>query len=1109
MSLQILTGSAGVGKTTRLYQGILRSAQAEPNRRHVVLVPEQFSMETQRRLVEMHPGHAILNIDVLSFERLAWRVLAEQGMSGCRVLDEAGKGMLLRRAAGQHGKELTVFRRNLSRAGFIHRMKSMMSELMQYGVQPSDLERLADETEAHSLLSAKLRDLEIFYEAFLGNLEEGTIPAEELPSLLLRELPRSGYLRDASVALDGFAGFTPVQYRILGEIFRQAKETAVTLTLPEGEDLSVSAPEHALFARTRETARSLLVIAEEIGVPAEIRVCPPDPAIPAKPADLGHLERHFLRYGPDSRYPGKPERIRLLAARNPAEEVRGAVHEILRLVREEGLRYREIAVVTGDLEGYRPLLAKEFAEAGIPFFMDRKKGVMDNPLVTFLRSAMEAVEKGFTYETVFRYLKSGLANLAREQTDLLENYVLAAGIKGVGKWQQPWDRTVPGREDLNLEELNALREMASAPLLRLREAALAKPRRLKNATAGLRALMEEADTAGQLAAMSETWEAEGEYAKADEYARITEAVLDLLDEADRLLGEETLSLAELGDILDAGLSELQLGMIPPCLDQLTIGDIERSRLSGLRVLIFLGLNEGIVPKPETAGGILSDEEREILRDHRVELAPTNRENGYRECFSLYELLTKPTRELVLSFSRMSGDGKSLAPSYYLTQLHRIFPELAEEELPAIPAIDSLSAAGEAMAASAGRLREEEPEDWWKELYCRMAEEPSESERLNRILDACFFRYEGSPLSRAAAKQLYGDTIYGSVTRLEQYAACAYAQFLSYGLGLTERAEYEFDQRDRGNFFHRALEMIFREMREQGISPKEITEEQRRTLVDSGIRAAAENVGSTILTDTAHNAYYLERWRKMTDRTVWAICDQLAQSDFLPEAFELHFDGSRSAALNLALGDDRRMILHGVVDRMDLCEDGDRIYVKIVDYKTGGTTFDLNRVYQGLQLQLVVYLDAVMEQEERRHPDREVIPAGIYYYHIADPNIEGTAPLAPERLEAEMRKKLQLTGVTNSGNHVSDHMEKTAGVSVTPEQFALLRRHVRRRSAEFGRGILDGEIGVVPYKNKKGCACDYCAFASVCGFDAKLPGYRYRRLTEEPEEKIWQKISEEV
>lgn len=527
---------------------------------------------------------------------------------------------------------------------------------------------------------------------------------------------------------------------------------------------------------THETAEELLRICEAVHVSLEVFGCEPGPECRPVSAEINHLRQHFLRYGKGCRYEKETGDIRLCISCSPREEAVRAVQEIHELTRKEGYRYREIAIVSGDPERYRPFLTEVLEREKIPYFMDQKAGVMGNPLVVFLRRAMEAVEKNFAYEPMFGYLKSGLSDLSPDEIDRLENYVRATGRRGLKQWQETWDRSYKDHETIDFEELNRWRRQAAEPLFRLREGLRGEPGLVSQAVEALRALMEKCEVDRKLAEMQEQLEASGDPQRADEFEQVGAAVRELLLQTEQLLGQEKLSLRELGDVLDAGLAEVRLGSIPQRLDQVSIGDLERSRLGDIRALIFLGLNEGIVPKPPGDGGILTDEEREILRGHRLMLAPTARENGYREQFTVYRLLTRPSEHILLSLSRLTTDGQALRPSWYVTQLQRMFPRLTTEnteykaEEKSCPPVFSLPSALEALARTADQLREQEPEGWWKELYLLLAREEDTKAGLQKIMDACFYRYEGTQIQKAVTRMLYGDVLAGSVTRLEQYAA---------------------------------------------------------------------------------------------------------------------------------------------------------------------------------------------------------------------------------------------------------------------------------------------------------------------------------------------------
>lgn len=1105
MPLQLLLGASGTGKTHLLYEKLIASAGVHPRVRHIALVPEQFTMETQRKLVQMHPSHAILNIDVLSFERLAYRVFEEKGMGEFQILDDIGKNMLLRRVAGKRKEDLTLFQKNLGRAGFVSRMKSMLCELYQYGVGEEQLRQMVAQTGGQTLLNRKLSDLLVLYQAFQAALSERTIPAEELLTILAKVLPEADFLRGAVVALDGFTGFTPIQCRILEEMFRQCRLVSLALPLPQEIPLE-PVEEHELFAVSKQTVKRVRKLAEAAETPVEVFYASCGETGPVRFAQspaLAYLERRLFRYGGEAPWKGRPEGISLHLAQNPREEAALAAEEIKRLVQDQGRRYREIAVVAGDLAGYRSYLEEALRAADIPYFMDTKKGILGNPLAELIRSALEAVEKNFPYEAVFGYLRTGLTPLTRRQVDLLDNYVRATGRRGASAWRKTWDRGYRGQENLDFEELNRLREAAVGPLFRLRETMRGT---VAEALAGIRALLLELQVSEKMEALAGQFEAAGELRRGEEFRKAGDCLEELFGKMEQLLGEEHLSFAEFGDVLESGLAEVRLGAIPSCLDQVQVGDLERSRLTEIRALLFLGLNDGIVPAPAAAGGILSDEERDVLEQLSVTLAPTAKKRAFMERFYLYSVLTKPSEILWLSASKLSGSGEARQPSSVAGQIRRLFPELSWEENERD--IYSLETARETLAKSAGHLRKQEPEGWWLSLYRLLSRQPDQQEALERILDGCFFQRPEGKISRAASRAVYGDVLSGSVTRLERYAACAYAQFLTYGLRLTERVEYEFGGADRGNFFHKALETFFHCLREENLAPEQITEEKRRELTARCIESAAGSVGADILKTTAKNAYYLARWSRITDRTLWAICEQWKAGDFRPAAAELSFDGRQASVMSWELGEGEQMYLRGLVDRLDICQDGDRLYVKIVDYKTGNISLDLNEVYHGLQLQLAVYLDAVMEMVERQNPGKKVIPAGIYYYHVEEPLVDGSEASTPEELDAKRRKALQLKGLTNGEEESASHMEPVSGEKITAEQFGLLRSFVRRKVQELGKGILEGDIAAAPYQRKKGAACEFCGFGAVCGFDRKLPGYQTRKLSEWKAADIWAKIGEE-
>ncbi len=1122
MSLQFVFGGAGTGKSFFLNQTMVREAEENPGGQFFAIVPEQFTMETQRELVMLSSGHSIMNIDIVSFERLSYRVFEELSCMPGIILDDMGKSMLLRKACASVEKQLQVYKNHLDRAGFIEQLKSTMSEFGQYRIGEEELSGLAGKTENRPLLNRKLKDLLLLFGAFRDAMGEGMITAEELLPSLCRVIPRSRKLRGSVITLDGFTGFTPAQYQVIGELLRCCKSLRVAITIDCGGNIWKAGKQDDFFALSRKTAAMLNKMAAEAKAGREEDVLLSEPLRVLKGSELAFLAKRLFRDGGEA-FPGETREIFLSGEASPSEEVRAMAERLAALVREEGYRYREIAVVCGDMEGYRPLLSQAMAEAGLPAFLDDKRSLLTNPAVEYMRAALEAVEKDFSYESVFRYLKCGFLSFEEDVLFELENYVLALGIRGHRRWEEPWELLYKGGEHVNLVVLNEARQRAAVPLLVLRETFKKKGATVREMTEALFRFLEEGAVRERLLAMAAGFLREGSYSLAKEYEQAYGQLLELFDRIVGLLGEETLSVKTYNDVLDAGCREIRVGVIPAALDRILVGDVERSRLKDIKVLFFIGVNDGNVPKRKRQGGLLSELDREDLAPY-AELTPSRRESSLIDKFYFYLTVTKPSHRLYISYAAADETGEKKNPSPYLGYLRRLFPELSSGRQEK-PLVLTKLLAFQMLAEGMEEYREGRASGLWNALYGCLLEEEGNRKLLEKLTGAAFFSYGGDQISRAAARALYGDPLTGSVTRLETYASCAYAQFLTYGLRLVKRREFEFAALDMGNVFHRAIELCFRYAAEDGTAVSDLDGAGRRALVERAMEEAAGAAGGNVLHASARNEYLLSRMGRITEKTVWALGEQLKAGEFKPAAFELKFAPGESAAMRIALRDGGSMQLAGKIDRVDLFEEADKVYVKIIDYKSGGMDFDLNAVYGGLELQLVVYLDAVMRQEQRKHPDKEIVPAGMFYYQVQDPILERKG--ADGGSEAEFLEALRPKGVFN-GETVSLFQKEfqedgksrwipavmkdgvpVAGKSaaISGKQFEHLRNFVYRQMEQFGSAIAAGEISARPYRRKDRTGCDYCEFRSVCGFDRKLSGYEYRRFAEKAPEDIWRELAE--
>lgn len=1138
MALQLILGGSGSGKTTYLYDEVIRLSMEHPQEQYFLIVPEQFTMQTQKDIVTRHPNHGTMNIDIVSFARLAYRIFEELAVEQLSVLDDMGKSMVLRKVAAAQKRQLVLFGGQLSKPGFVGQLKSMLSEFYQYGITPEALREMAPSARS-PLLRQKLEDLALVEQSFQEYIEGHYITTEQVLDVLCRLIPESGLIRNSVIALDGYTGFTPVQYRLTELFLVYAKQVYVTVTADEAAGIYGKMGIQNLFYMSRQMAVRLSEIAEKNQVKKlpDIILGEQKNRRFARRPELAWLEQNLFRYGTETTYTGEAtDSIVFFQASNPSGEVSHIVHEIQRLVQEGKARYREIAVITGDLPGYGKEITHQFTQNQIPHFMDDKKNVLDNCLVELIRASLEAVRQDFSYESVMRYLRTGLVSQERTMVDRLENYILAMGIRGGKRFRETWERTYRGAGDLNVTEVNAFKDRVLAPLFAMQERFRQADLTIAGMTEAVLTLLADCRAEEQLESYQEYFTKIGEHRLAKEYGQVYGLVTELLKRLSDLLGEERVSRKEYLEILDAGFAELKVGVIPAVADRVVVGDITRTRLAHIRVLFFAGVNDGIVPARKERGSLLSDRDRDFLGEHHLELAPTAREESFQQRFYLYLMMTKPSKQLILSWCRTGADGKSRRPSFLIGELRAMFPDavLTDQETQMDSEIYSVAEAKQRLSTKLGQYRDgqleqDEEKAQFLELYRWFVSSKDNQKTLRRFMDAAFFVYEQQGISHAVAKALYGEILSGSVTRLEQYAACAYSHFLRYGLELLERKRFELASSDIGTLFHESIDLCFRRVKEKQYDWHTMTNETRDMLVEECVAAVTENYGNTILGSSARNRYLAQRVGQITKRTVWALQQQIKKGDFIPTGFEVSFSAADNlSAMKIALSESEALHLRGRIDRMDVCEDGGKVYVKIIDYKSGSTSFDLLALYYGLQLQLVVYMDAVTEMAQHHYPDKEIVPAGILYYNIADPLAEKKGQPDPEKIDAEILKKLRMNGLVNSELEVVRHLDRTiekesdvipvvlkdgevqAGRSsvANRERFARLSQFVHRKLKEAGQKILDGEIGVAPYKNGQRTACNYCPYHAVCGFDRKTSGYEFNRWKNRKTEEIWEEICRE-
>ncbi len=1157
MGLKFYFGGSGAGKSTKVYRDVIDWSLRDPERKFFIIVPDQFTMQTQKELVCMHPDRGIMNIDVLSFGRLTHRILEEVGGEDIPVLDDTGKNLVLRKVAAMQKDRLPVIGPHLNQTGYIHEVKSVISEFMQYGISPNQVGEMASQSKKRGVLAGKLKDLQVLYQSFLDYISEKFITSEESLDLLCRSLPKSALIQDSVVVFDGFTGFTPVQNRVVQELMVLCKQVCVTVILDPSEDPYKPDGEQKLFHLSKKTVESLCKLQEQAGAMKE-----EDVFLPSAPVHryqnnpcFDYLEQTIFRYGRKP-YTKAPERISVYKLENPEQEVRFVCRRIRELVRTQGMKYRDMAVVTGDLNQYADLLKAELTRYEIPFFMDQPIGILLNPFVEYLRSAIQVLLNNYSYEAVFHYLRSGMTGISMEEADHLENYVRAVGIRGRKQYEAIFtkhtEKTAGDGE--KLEYLNQIRERFVSSLAILHRSADTMEDRVNL----LYDFIVQAGMEEQLLLYEKQFADASDPVKEKEYGQIYRLVMQLLEQMVGLLGKEKLSWKEFYEILDAGLSEIQAGAIPQNVDRVVCGDIERTRLNQIQVLFFIGINDGIIPKSGGSGGMISDLDREFLHQADWELAPTPRQKMYTQRLYLYMNLTKPVEYLYMTYAGVGSDGKSRRPAYLIGTMQKMYPELKvrtmgrEAEARAVEsAQDALSVFAPMLRDYAAGLYDDRPEQEAKVflLYHLLKEElrkgniaqtdESAAEKgsvnpfgsgMDRLLNAAFYQYRNTPLGHAVAGALYGSVLANSVNRLERFAQCEYRHFLEYGLKLREREEFELSSRDMGTLYHEILSRFSDGLAAGGLTWMNFTQEQGEEILTQAVDAYAAEFEKSILYSSARNEYTIRMLKQLMKRSIETLQYQMKKGIFTPRGFEISFQTMEDLdSVNVQLSQAERIRLSGRIDRLDLYEDQDHIYVKVIDYKSGKKDFDLISVYHGLTLQLVLYMNVAMEHEAKLHPEKQIVPAGLLYYRMENPIVEKDEAMELEEIQQAIHKELRMAGIVNADPQIAAMMDQeiadggrsdTIPVQIkadgsmsslsraySGEVLSTISNYVNWKIKNISEHILKGDIEKNPYEYKDQHACEYCQYSEVCSFDETLHGYRYRRIEGETEEAVLKRMEE--
>ncbi len=1133
MSVRFIIGRAGSGKTWRCLEAIRARLREDAARgpRLLLLVPEQASFQMERALIETPDLAGFTRCEVLSFQRLAYRIFAESGIDP-RAADQTigllGRLMVVRRLIRNEKSNLTILARVADKPGLVRQIANTIEELIHEAVDPPALVELAERIgESNPLAAAWVGDLTRLYQAYVDHLIDDRLDPAQYLQLATDRLDQCSWLSDAEVWVDGFAGFTRQEYHLLTELARRARSMEVTLLL-DPTAAAVKAEtipwlSYSLFARTERTLVRLGHDLKAAGVDVLEPILLKNPTPPRFQAPaLVALENNLFRTRTAESGPISRETIRALDFPDRRTEVAAAVAEIERLTRrvDPPMRYRDIAVIVRDLAEYHDLIAAALRGKGIPCFLDRREPTTHHPLVELVRSLLTLAADDCRAEAVRLSLKTGLLNLNVREADLLENYVLACGIVGRAAWKEEWtsaryfpdkarDEEQQGYQQKVLREVNRIRRRWLAQVESWLDWAAAHPEAAGSEWAEVfYACLEQIRTGEQLAQWAEHDEGDGRGHEADMHRQIWLDFVELLDEFVKALGTEPLSINEFRETLEAALAEFNLGLAPPTLDQVLVGSIERSRHPPVRAVLLLGFDERHFPLHTAEDPLLGDVERELLAKAGREIGPARRQQLLNERMLAYIALTRASERVWISWPRADGQGKPLRPSPYLQDVLRALPNLTVEKIAdpwaerSLDWIARINELGGRLAAEFRRRGEREQDTepgkraLFNAVYERIRTEPSWGHTLRRCFGGLAYRNEAR-LDAGIIGRAVRSPLGTSVSRLERFAACPFAHFAEYLLKLKPRVEPSLEPIDLGKICHAVLEKFVDTLARERRSLAELGEDEINERVDqiSG-EMLPELAGDMLLTE-ARNAYLYDWSRFHLHRSLRRQREAAGLGRYRPMRVELPFGMSAgAAAVTLTTPKGRRVLLRGVIDRVDVAELADELLGVVIDYKLARERkMDWTKAYHGLSVQLVAYLLA-LQQVGQSLTGRPIRPVAALFLPLIEPF--ATVPHPSEtKTPTKWRGVIDVSKVDTLDGTVSGPGTASAFISaaitqkggnaansdlLNNDEFAVLLRHVGRRMGELTDAVLDGDISVRPYRLNRAMPCGFCALRAVCRYE---------------------------
>lgn len=1133
MSLRIIYGRAGSGKTRFILDEIVNTLKGQADGDPLFfIVPDQMSFSTEYRLSSADGMNGTIRAQAVTFKRLAWRVLQEVGGISRKEVDSFGYRMLIRSLLEEHREEFQLFRRSAGKRGFTDQIEQLIKEFARYCVDCSELTEIRSSLEkagAPRTLLDKASDLELILAEIESRLGTVFVDSEGHLALLSEKIQYSVQVKTSDIYIDGFVTFTAREYEIIFELMRHAK--SVTISLPM-DGSSNANDEQALFFQSANTARRLVDQAKKEGLQVENAVHMPS-AQRFSNSELAHVERHFDHY-PLQKMESQGH-VNLIEAASRRAEVHAMARSIRGQIRN-GMRYKDIAVLYRQPEAYDELINTIFPQYEVPYFISQKKSMLHHPLIEFCRSVLEAIQSNYSYEPVFRAIKTdlffpqGSIKKWRERSDVLENFVIANGIYGE-RWfdEKRWfykkyrglefHTIIQTDEEIAIQsELHAVRDLVREPLSGLKN-------KLDECTTGkeiaeaLFLFVEELEVFNKILDLKEREESEHRLLAAAEHEQAWKQWIGVLDQFVLMFGDKELDLNSAFKILDEGFETLEFSRIPPSLDEITVSTIDLARLMDIKSVFVIGVNDGVLPKRVEHEGLLTDVDREWFSKIGFELAPSTKTRLLDETFMAYRAFTSASDFLTISYPIADEEGKALLPSIYIQKFIdmlgiELTPAVIDpEELKQLDHLSYISHPRATLAYLTSQIRSGSLTPEWQAVLAYYKEDPFWSSLVERILEPAKPNIADS-LREEIAEPLYGSPISSSVSRVETFYGCPYAHFAAYGLRLEERSQYKLAPPAMGDLFHAAIKWISDEVKRLDVSWSSLSNKDCRELAKRAMEQLSPYFVNHILISSYRYRYIQYKLEAIIRQTAFMLSKHAKVTGFTPVALEVGFGTTETIPpLDVVLTKGRKMNIRGRIDRIDSTDINGKPYIRVVDYKSSKQGLDLGEVFHGLALQTFTYLDVALTHSDRWLGE-QAEPAGVLYFHMHNPMLKSTKLMTAEEIEEEMARSFKMNGLVVEDEEVINAMDseidgysniipvrmnkngslsKSQSRTVSKDDMNIIRRFVRNKHQDAGNGILDGVTSITPYKVKDDTACQFCSFRSICQFDPSDPKQTYRKL----------------